>query len=131
MSGARAVVRSHRGARERERGMVSAELAAAVPALLLVLVVGLTAVRLGVDEVRCVDAARLAARALARGDSQEVAVGLAVRAGPGGSAVTVRAAGAEVDVEVTAGRELPGWGRITVRGAAVAQREDRGGPATG
>ena len=106
--------------------MVSAELAAAVPAVLLTLGFGVAAVGLGVDEVRCVDAARLAARALARGDSEAVAVGLAVRAGPAGSAVSVRGAGDEVVVEVTAGRDLAGWGRMSVRGLAAARREAAG-----
>jgi len=114
---------------QRDRGMVSAELAAAIPALLIVLVVGLTAVRLGVDEVRCVDAARQAARALARGDSEASAAGVAARAGPAGSTIRLRTAGPEVTVEVAAERDLAGWGSITVRGAASAQREDQGEPA--
>lgn len=103
--------------------MVSAELAAAVPAVLLTLVVGVTAVRLGVDEIQCVDAARLAARALARGDSEAAALALAGRAGPPGSAVSVGGDGTEVVVVVTAGRDLAGWGRIAVQGRATAPRE--------
>jgi len=50
-----------------DRGMVTAELALAVPVVVMVLALGLAAIRVGVDQVRCVDAARLAARALARG----------------------------------------------------------------
>ena len=47
--------------------MVSAELALTVPAVLLVLAICLTALSLGVDQVRCEDAARVAARAASRG----------------------------------------------------------------
>ncbi|MEO7234388.1 MAG: TadE family type IV pilus minor pilin [Lapillicoccus sp.] len=111
---------------EREAGMVSAELATAVPALLLVLVAGVGAVRVGVDQVRCVDAARLAARALARGDPEGPARSLAERAAPAGSTVTVTSAGPEVTVEVSAGREVAGWRAVTVRGSATAQREVTG-----
>lgn len=111
----------------RDAGMVSAELAAAVPAVLLTLVVGVTAVRLGVDEVRCVDAARLAARALARGDSEAAARELAVRSGPAASAVSVLGQGSDVVVVVTAERDVAGLGRITVQGTATAPRETTGG----
>ena len=45
----------------RDRGMVTAELALAVPVVVMVLALGLAAIRVGVDQVRCVDAARLAA----------------------------------------------------------------------
>ncbi len=58
--------------------MVTAELAVAVPALLLVLAVALSAVQLGIDRVRCVDAAQAGARLLARGEP-EAAVRAAVR----------------------------------------------------
>ena len=115
------------GRPQGDAGMVTAELAAAVPAVLLMLVIGVTAVRLGVDEVRCVDAARLAARALARGDSEAAAVALAARAAPAGSAVTVSGLGAEVVVEVTTGRDLVGWGTVTVHGEATAPRETTAG----
>ncbi len=106
--------------------MVSAELAAAVPALLLVLVAGVGAVQLGIDQVRCVDAARAAARSLARGDPEDTARALAARTGPAGASVAVTAGGPEVTVEVTAAREVGGWRALTVRGSATAQREETG-----
>lgn len=107
--------------------MASAELAAAIPALLVVLVVSVSAVRLGIDEVRCVDAARLAARALARGDSEASARALASRAGPPGAGVVVGGTGGEISVEVSASRELAGLRTLTVRGSATAQREEQNG----
>ncbi len=51
-----------------ERGSVAAEFAVALPAVGLVLALGLGAVELGALDVRLQDAASLAARALARGD---------------------------------------------------------------
>jgi len=99
----------------RDRGMVTAELA--------VLALGLSAIRLGIDEVRCVDAARLAARALARGDSEGSARALAVTAGPPGASVVVGSTGAEVSATVSASRDLAGWRMLIVRGSATAAKE--------
>ena len=109
----------------RDRGMVTAELAVAVPVVVVVLALGLSAIRLGIDEVRCVDAARLAARALARGDSEGSARALAVTAGPAGAAVVVASTGAEVSATVSASRDLAGWRMVTVRGSATAAKERR------
>ena len=47
-----------RGCRPGERGMATAELAVALPAVVLVLALCLTAMALGVDHVRAEDAAR-------------------------------------------------------------------------
>ncbi|WP_265443181.1 TadE family type IV pilus minor pilin [Flexivirga meconopsidis] len=94
--------------------MVTAELAATLPALIFVLVVALNAVLIGIDQVRCVDAARVAARAAARGDSAAAVRQVGARAGPGGAAVEVRggpgAAGGTVIVTVRAPVPGPfGW----------------------
>lgn len=48
--------------------MVTAEIAVALPALVLVLTLGLGAVAAVTDQLRCVDAARTGARLLARGE---------------------------------------------------------------
>lgn len=82
--------------------MVSAEFAAAIPAVLLVLTLALGAVRIGADEVRVVDAARAGARAAARGDDESAVRGMAGRAAPAGSAVDVAREGGDVVVTVTA-----------------------------
>jgi hypothetical protein len=81
--------------------MVTAELAVAVPALLVVLALALSAVRLGIDGVRAVDAAHLAARVAARGEAQGAARAEAVRHAPPGSVVVVDVGGAWVRVSVT------------------------------
>lgn len=69
--------------------MVTAELAAAFTALILVLTVAMSAVVAGIDLIRCTDAARLAARAAARGDDPAVVRGLVQTAAPEGAVLTV------------------------------------------
>jgi hypothetical protein len=106
--------------------MVTAELAAAIPAVVVVLALGLSAVRLGIDEIRCVDAARLAARSLARGDSEAVARAAAARAAPPDAAIDLVAGGSEVSATVSAARDLAGRRVLTVHGSATAVREEAG-----
>ncbi len=69
--------------------MATAELAVALPVVVLVLVVCLSAVRWGVDQVRCVDAARVVARELARGDPQAQAVAHGRQAAPAQARIEV------------------------------------------
>jgi Flp pilus assembly protein TadG len=75
--------------------MVTAELAAGLPVLVLVLAVALSALSVGDARVRVQDAAREAARAAARGDRGQ-ARALAERAVPGVT-VTLTTAGDEVE----------------------------------
>ncbi|OLT18340.1 pilus assembly protein TadE [Serinicoccus sp. CUA-874] len=82
--------------------MVSAELALTVPAVLLVLAICLTALSLGVDQVRCEDAARVAARAASRGEETAVVEQLARDRAPEGSSVVLGRDAEAVTVEVHA-----------------------------
>jgi Flp pilus assembly protein TadG len=75
--------------RRRDGGVVTAELAAALPVLVLVVAVALTAVTVAGTRVRAQDAAREAARAAARGDAVS-AQRLAADAAPGSSVVLRR-----------------------------------------
>lgn len=104
--------------------MVTAETAMVLPLLVVVTALAMAVLAHGIDQVRCVDAARSAARAAARGDSVE-AVRSAARSGaPPGSAVTVSPAGETVVVEVTApGRAAWLPGLPPPSGRAVADRE--------
>lgn len=81
-------------------GMVTAETALAVPSVVLVLGLCLAGLQAGVDRVRCVDAARVAVRELARGETPGRAVSDAIRAAPAGSTVRVTTGAAEVSAEV-------------------------------
>ncbi|MCZ7440220.1 TadE family type IV pilus minor pilin [Micromonospora sp. WMMC241] len=106
----------------RERGSFTAELAAGLPALMLLLFAGLTSVDAVTTRAGCVDAAREAALAAARGES---GVPAGAWYAPAGAEVTVTVAGDRVVATVrapvrTVGARLP---RLTVTGVAVAAVE--------
>ncbi|MGL4744807.1 MAG: TadE family type IV pilus minor pilin [Dermatophilaceae bacterium] len=110
----------------RERGMVTAELAVAVPTVVVVLAVCLAAVDLGVRQVRCVDAAGTAARQLARGDPEPAARQQALARVPDGAQVAVTRGGGEVTVVVEApvpALLAPLGGGVQARAGATARLE--------
>ncbi|TCB92785.1 mucin-associated surface protein [Micromonospora zingiberis] len=106
----------------RDRGSFTAEMAAGLPALLLFLLTGLTAVNAVSTKAACLDAAREAALTAARG-GDGVAAGN--RQAPSGAEVDVVVAEEWVQATVRApvralGTNLPA---ITVTGVAVAAVE--------
>lgn len=106
-------------------GMVTAEIAVALPVLVLLMAAAMTAVMVVSAQMRCVDAAREAARALARGESMSLAQSLARQAGPAGSTLTVHRSGGEVTVDVGGhadglGGFLPSFS-VHARSAAVQE----------
>lgn len=112
--------------------MVTAELAVAIPCVILVLALGLSALRLGMDAVAVTDAARVAARSLARGDSPARAVALAEGAAPG-SRVTTTYSGGHAVVRVRRAAPLL-LGQLGVAGADATTRvplEVLGSPSSG
>ncbi|HET7398706.1 MAG TPA: TadE family type IV pilus minor pilin [Intrasporangium sp.] len=90
--------------------MVTAELAVALPGLVLMLALCLAGLVAAADQLRCLDAARLASRAAARGDAPAVVRGLALRAAPPGASVAVNRRGHDAHVEVRA--VTGGWGGV-------------------
>ena len=68
-----------------DRGMVTAETAVVLPVLVAVTLAMVWLLTLGVAQMKVTDAAREAARALARGEPADRAVELAERAAPGAS----------------------------------------------
>jgi Flp pilus assembly protein TadG len=100
-----------------ERGSVTAEFAAVVPAVLLVLALGLGAVGAVVQQARLTDAAADAARALARGDG-DAAARAHVAANVGAASVSARRSGDDVCVSV--GQSVAG--PVGLLGASVAGR---------
>jgi hypothetical protein len=111
----------------REQGSATAEFAAALPVLVVLLLTGFTGVRATLAKLRCVDAAREAARVAARGEPGEAA---GRRVAPDGATISVRVDGdvvrAVVRVRVRPlGPRLPAF---TVDGSAAAAAEP-GGPA--
>ena len=108
-----------------DAGMVTAETAAVLPVLALLLAFALWAVAAGGQQVQCADAAREAARSAARGDPPATTRALALAAAPRGAVVTLTETSLQVEVVVAArvaavGRWLP---TITVTGRAVAAHE--------
>jgi Flp pilus assembly protein TadG len=105
-----------------ERGSATVELAASLPALVLLLLVGLSAVGAVRTRAECEDAAHEAARQAARG-GDGVAAG--TRVAPAGAVVRIELAGDLVLVTVTAPVH-PLGGRVasfTVTATAAAELE--------
>lgn len=86
----------------RERGMATAELALVIPAVVLVLALCLSGLGLAIDQIRCVDAARVAARAASRGEPLGTVIEQARQGAPPESRVTVTRHDEDVLVSVTA-----------------------------
>lgn len=112
---------------DRDRGSATAELAASLPVLVLLLMFGLTAVNAVTQRMRCLDAARDVALAVARGEAPPGV--------PEGASVQVSRDGDQVVAVVTARVSLPG-GRlpdltVTARATAAAEESGSGtGPST-
>lgn len=107
-----------------ERGTATAELAVALPAVAVALGAVLAVGQVAVAQVQCVDAARAAARAGARGDGAGVVAELAHEAAPG-AVVNVGTSGARLTVAVTRRVRLAGLrgAEVSVRGRATAALE--------
>ncbi|MFN2538118.1 MAG: TadE family type IV pilus minor pilin [Mycobacteriales bacterium] len=94
-------------------GYATAEAAIALPALVVVLGLAVGAVVVVGGQLRCVDAARAAARVAARGDDDAAAARAALEVAPPGARVRVAHEGRDVQVTVAvtmrAGRWLPGF----------------------
>src|SRR5207249_3344277 len=86
----------------RDHGMVTAEVALVLPVLLIVLALCLWGIAAGIDQLRCVDAAREAARAAARGDSTSAVHEVAVHSAPPGAVISVSLVSGLAVVEVHA-----------------------------
>ena len=89
-----------------DRGGVTAELAIALPGVVLLLLVLLTAASAALTQVRVADAARAGARAAALGESAAVVTAVVDHLAGSGAVVRVSRDGGYVVVEVA--RDLPG-----------------------
>lgn len=111
-----------------QTGAVTAETAVVLPALVAVLAAAVWVVSLAGATLRCVDAAREAARALARGETVASARLLAQQVAPPGADVRTSSDGGLLRVTVQAPAHPPGpvLGRlptVTVTGDAVTVAE--------
>lgn len=112
-----------------ERGMVTAEFAVVLPAVVLVLALSLGALGLAWDQIRCVDAARAGARAASRGDSPGAVILVASRAAPSDAVVSVGTSGDLVRVSVVsrprvAAGLLPAWLHASSTASALLESSD-------
>jgi TadE-like protein len=110
------------------RGMVTAEAALVLPMLALFALVLVWLLSVGVEQVRVVDAARDAARAVARGDDDAAAEAAARRTAGDAAAVVIRREGSYVSVNVTDRAVAPDWllvplPSIVVRASASVEVE--------
>ena len=114
--------------RLRDAGYVTAETAMVLPVLAGLLAVALWAIAVAAAQVKCVDAARDAARALARGETAATASAVAIDAAPPGSTIELSHSGDRVVVIVraTVGKGLGPLSAIaapTVTATAIAESE--------
>jgi Flp pilus assembly protein TadG len=100
--------RACRGGRRAEEGTVTAEVAILLPMLMATIVFGFWVVGVVTANIRCVDAARDVARAVARGESPEAARSIGERAAPSGAVVEITRDGDYINVTVTTSR-TPDW----------------------
>lgn len=126
----RRAARASPGDPGRQRGAVTAEIAAALPALVLVVLAAVWTIVLGLTQLRCADAAREAARAAARGEQAATVRDVAQAVAPEGATIRVTERDGLVIVQCAAptrppvpfGDRLPG---PTVRSSATAVEEAR------
>jgi len=113
---------NHDPSRDTDGGMVTIEAAVALCAFVTVLAMVLAGVSMVLDQIRCVDAAREAARLVARGEPNR-AVDAVRRIGPPRATLSITKNGDEITVVVqdpAGGGLLPG---VHVEGAAYAIQE--------
>ncbi|MEU6034400.1 TadE family type IV pilus minor pilin [Actinomadura sp. NPDC047616] len=106
--------------------MVTAEIAVALPALVLVLVTSLWAVRIASTQVACTDAARSGARAAARGEPLPAVRAVVARALPPGAQIRIsrNVETTRVDVAVpTRPPAVSGLPALLIRAHATAATE--------
>lgn len=111
--------RGSRPPRRWDRGSTTAELAVALPALVVLLAVGVLAVKAVAVQLQCVSAARDGALGAARGGGGEAA---ARRTAPDGASVSVAVAGEQARATVSAPVSLLGT-ILTVEATSIAAVE--------
>ncbi|GAA3961402.1 hypothetical protein GCM10023085_49790 [Actinomadura viridis] len=106
--------------------MVTAEIAVALPALVLVTALALWGVTAASVQLACTDGARSGARAAARGESVAAVRALVTRAVPAGASVRVHRDAQSSRVEIAVPVKAPGGARLpplVIRADATAINE--------
>ncbi|MEU8776264.1 TadE family type IV pilus minor pilin [Streptomyces sp. NPDC048606] len=107
-----------------DRGYVTAEAAVVIPALVLFAALLVWALMAAAAQIRCVDAARAGARAVARSEPVEAAVRVAASAAPPGAEVEVERTGDLWRVRVSAPAPGPRGLPVRLGAGAAALAED-------
>lgn len=123
----------HRPLPVGDSGMVTAETAIVMPAVVLLLTVVLFAGNAVLDQVRCIDAAQAGARLAARGEASAVVTASVQRIAPSQARMTLSDNGSEAVVVVMSDVRIPltGWAVVSLRGSAAAQIETSLDPLLG
>ncbi|MGW1190809.1 TadE family type IV pilus minor pilin [Streptomyces sp. NPDC002559] len=108
----------------RDRGAVTAEAAMAVPVLVVFALTLVWALMAASAQIRCVDAARAGARAVARSEPEAQALDVARSAAPEGAEIVMERTGKLWRVRVEASAPGPGPLALTLRAEAAALAED-------
>jgi Flp pilus assembly protein TadG len=95
-----------------DEGMVTAELAVALPTLVVVLVAALAAVAAMGTQLRCIDAAASAARLAARGESHEAAAAAVAAIASTSARLAISTSRDQVTVVVDAPVTMPGLSHL-------------------
>jgi hypothetical protein len=110
-----------------DAGMVTAEFAVALPAFVLTVVAALCGVAVMTAQLRCADAADIAARMAARGDASSLVRTTALSGAPGSAALSVVTTATLVTATVRAHLAPPGLARflpgVTVEAHVTDVRE--------
>jgi Flp pilus assembly protein TadG len=117
---------------EDRRGSITAETAVVLPILLMFVGTLVWLVSVGIDQARCADAAREAARSLARDDPFQQALSLARESAPDGARIEVERSDGLVTVTVSmnskpAGGLFGGLVSVDLDASAVSAAEDPDG----
>ena len=115
----------HRRRKQTDRGAVTLEAAVALAAFVVLLSGGLCGVAAAADQVRCVDAAREAARLTARGE-EEQGRAAAARIAPAGAEIAIEVDGQHIEVDVHATAMVGVFPGIRLHAEAFAVREPGG-----
>jgi hypothetical protein len=113
------------GGPDGDAGTVTAELAVALPGVLLLAVALLVTGQAVIGEVRCTDAARAGARLAARGEPDAAIAAEVARLAPPGTHVSVARGTTDVVVSVSSplGTPAPSWAGLTMHASATASVE--------
>ncbi|MQA06152.1 MAG: pilus assembly protein TadE [Streptosporangiales bacterium] len=116
--------RRNRSRWRSDRGAYTAELAVALPALLLLVAWGMLGIGYAQASLKCDDASRAAARAAARGEPTAAVEAAGRQAAPRDARLVVARAAGMVEVRCAAAVRVAGLRTFQVQARAVAAVED-------